>query len=305
MADYIYSTHVLIYFFEQCCILIRLYQNCIVQGALFLGAVWIIYEWGHANEEVGNIAVNRAFDCIMAIALCCNIFLTINAVACWMMSIMIDSRNEEFVFESRTILTNLQNMLMFTSQAVSVGFFIGVYKNLSPNLPEVIITLTFAIVIYAGSNRDFGRHMSHCMPLEFYHFPMFVQAMMGPEVFIRSKREKMKARAENRARVLRERAFNKRNQIDPHLNDGRNNTNSVGALLRAAAIRLDRQNEDTTIYEERLEADWFNEKEQLRGRDVQCLSRYMPLRLAEEVHAILRGVGEVDADVFCDPIMMS
>ena len=53
-----------------------------------MNAVWIIYEWGNANEDGGNnVNVNRAFECIMGgIALCCNIFLSLMDAACWMMS---------------------------------------------------------------------------------------------------------------------------------------------------------------------------------------------------------------------------
>ena len=38
----------------------------------------------------------------------------------------------------------------------------------------------------------------------------------------------------------------------------------------------------------RLEEDWVNEVDKLRGRDVEFLSRYMPFGLAEKVHEILQ-----------------
>lgn len=72
-------------------------------------------------------------------------------------------------------------------------------------------------------------------------------------------------------------------------------TSLIGGLLRTAAINLGRNDEDMSVYEERLEKDWFNEVDQLKGRSVECLSRYMPLRLAEEVHKLV-GMQEREGD---------
>ena len=65
------------------------------------------------------------------------------------------------------------------------------------------------------------------------------------------------------------------------------NTN-IGSLLRTAAINLGRSDYDVSIFEARLEGDWYNETEQLKEEDVVTLSRYMPRLLAKEVHNILR-----------------
>eukprot|EP00579_Thalassiosira_antarctica_P018169 CAMPEP_0201951118 /NCGR_PEP_ID=MMETSP0903-20130614/56839_1 /ASSEMBLY_ACC=CAM_ASM_000552 /TAXON_ID=420261 /ORGANISM="Thalassiosira antarctica, Strain CCMP982" /LENGTH=122 /DNA_ID=CAMNT_0048494375 /DNA_START=492 /DNA_END=857 /DNA_ORIENTATION=+ len=109
--------------------------------------------------------------------------------------------------------------------------------------------------------------------------------MSGPFYF--SGREKLRTRAKLRAHKLRKRAYQERQKLDPRFREEGNaseyNVSSVGALLRTAAINLGRNDLDISNYEARLEEDLFNEADQLKGRSVECLSRYMPLRLAEEV----------------------
>mmetsp|Transcript_10919 Transcript_10919/g.23726 ORF Transcript_10919/g.23726 Transcript_10919/m.23726 type:complete len:132 (+) Transcript_10919:156-551(+) len=65
---------------------------------------------------------------------------------------------------------------------------------------------------------------------------------------------------------------------------------SMHELLRTAAENLGRSGRDVDEFVARLEEDWFNEAEQLKNRSVECLSRYMPLRLAEEVHRLVEAV---------------
>jgi len=98
-----------------------------------------------------------------------------------MLSVIIDSSNEDFVFQSRKMLTLLQNMcklidfipsyvlhyykgnlhiplliVMFTGNFVFLGLLLGIYKNLSPNLPETIITLVVAISMRILGDRYWG-----------------------------------------------------------------------------------------------------------------------------------------------------
>jgi len=70
-------------------------------------------------------------------------------------------------------------IVMFTGNFVFLGLLLGIYKNLSPNLPETIITLVVAISMRILGDRYWGRQISICMPLEYYHFPRYIQIMMG------------------------------------------------------------------------------------------------------------------------------
>ena len=60
----------------------------------------------------------------------------------------------------------------------------------------------------------------------------------------------------------------------------------MGGILRAATINLGRNDLDVSNYEARLEEDFFNEADQLKGTSVEHMSCCMPLRLAEEVYTI-------------------
>ena len=77
-----------------------------------------------------------------------------------------------------------------------------------------------------------------------------------------------------------------RDGVDSEPPDG----GSLGILLRRAAARLDRGDDvDVAPFAARLRGDWFEEARHLEGRDAEFLARYMPYRLAEEVHALVRA----------------
>ena len=57
--------------------LTMLFELYAIFGALFMQAVWIIYEWGNDNYTETNPNVDRAFYFIMSIALVSNVFLAL------------------------------------------------------------------------------------------------------------------------------------------------------------------------------------------------------------------------------------
>ena len=59
---------------------------------------------------------------------------------------------------------------------------------------------------------------------------------------------------------------------------------SIGKLLRGAACNIGRGGFDVSKYEQKLEDDWYNNASELREMSVNVLQKYMPRRLAEEVH---------------------
>ena len=68
---------------------------------------------------------------------------------------------------------------------------------------------------------------------------------------------------------------------------------SLQKLLEKAAesIGIGRSDIDISIYIARLEADLYTDSEHLSEEDVDELSRYMPRRLAKEVHKIMLADG--------------
>ncbi|KAL7548417.1 hypothetical protein ACHAWF_011702 [Thalassiosira exigua] len=61
-------------------------------------AVWIIYEWGSPKaygNKVGNAAVDRAFGFLIAVALSCNVIMTLIDALCWIHSLSHNSRHDD------------------------------------------------------------------------------------------------------------------------------------------------------------------------------------------------------------------
>mmetsp|Transcript_19309 Transcript_19309/g.41922 ORF Transcript_19309/g.41922 Transcript_19309/m.41922 type:complete len:409 (-) Transcript_19309:184-1410(-) len=290
--------------------IIQLFQAYAIFGALFMNGVWILYEWGSWKGYGGddtNLNAARVFEFVMAIALCSNIFLALYGAWFWIVSILWNSSHQDFVFESGKALIYLQYLLMFTIQFLSVGLLLGIYCNLSPHLPETIVAMSIAITIYlVGGNISMSYQLA-CAPLECYHYPSWTRILF-PRVWLSRKgRERLKARAKFRAQELRKRAYRERKKLDPGFSARSRNasTSSVVGLLRTAASNLGRIDNDISTYEARLEKDWFNEVHQLKNRSVECLSRYMPLRLAEEVHKLLLEVESDTATTDCSVKMKS
>jgi hypothetical protein len=68
----------------------------------------------------------------------------------------------------------------------------------------------------------------------------------------------------------------------------RSSVTSIGILLRTAADNL-QMPDDISHFESKLKEDWFNEADHLKNRSVEFLARFMPWRLAEEVHKVVGG----------------
>ena len=138
------------------------------------------------------------------------------------------------------------------------------------------------MIYYTGSKTSIQFFLA-CAPLKFYHVPHWYK-----KIIPRSSSEKVKSRAKLRAQELKKRAYRERKKMDPNFQArSSNSSSSVWGILRTAAVNLGMVDCDVSTYEAKLEEDWFNEADQLSNRSVECLSRYMPLRLAEEVHRLL------------------
>jgi len=100
-------------------------------------------------------------------------------------------------------------------------------------------------------------------------------------------RKKIRDAAERRAKELKNRAYQERTILDPSASSTRGlnvSGTSIGKLLRRAADSIGRFDFDVSKFEAKLDEDWYNDASELRNLDVEVLSKYMPRRLAEEVH---------------------
>lgn len=218
-------------------------------------------------------------------AFICNISLALFGSYLWIVSIE-HSSIEEYVFEARKIIAFCDCLLICTSELVKMGMYFALLLNMYPNWPEIVLTIILAGLIHHYGKKSLGHLHSSILPLEIFHYPYWIKACM----IKRKERETLEERAKKRANYLKAKAYRERRLRDPANFDSsrfsQTNTN-IGSLLRTAAINLGRSDYDVSIFEARLEGDWYNETEQLKEEDVVTLSRYMPRLLSKEVHNIL------------------
>ena len=68
----------------------------------------MIYEWGSYKGYGGDVIYerhNRIFECIMAIAFACNLFLALFSAYFWLFSITANSSQDYYVYRNLTSLT--------------------------------------------------------------------------------------------------------------------------------------------------------------------------------------------------------
>jgi len=131
-------------------------------GALFLNCTWILYEYGSVKgygETEENAQINHVFEAVMAVAIMTNIFLALNGMSLWVLSVLHSGSNQQWVFTVRNMLSLCQNLVTTTVLLDFVGMVIAVYSNLSPRWPETIICFVVAAVAHilaTGLGRDLG-----------------------------------------------------------------------------------------------------------------------------------------------------
>ena len=95
----------------------------------------------------------------MAVAIMTNIFLALNGMSLWVLSVLHSGSNQQWVFTVRNMLSLCQNLVTTTVLLDFVGMVIAVYSNLSPRWPETIICFVVAAVAHilaTGLGRDLG-----------------------------------------------------------------------------------------------------------------------------------------------------
>lgn len=268
---------------------IRAFEAYAIFGSLFLGAVWIIYEWGSPRGDFGNEDINsavaRAFECLMAVALGCNVMLALCGATWWIMSITHNSSHDDFALAAMRPLRFLDFVLVATQNFVLFGLLLGICSNLSPNLPETIVAIAIVAALFIACIAITSEFIWATIPLEIYHWHL-ARRLILPWYWRKRGRTDLRARAQQRARELTERARRERKRLDPAFKAKDCHIGPVGTLLAKAAANLGTTDCDISDFEARLKEDWFSEVDHLKGRTVECLSGYMPLRLAEEVHRL-------------------
>ncbi|KAL9189059.1 hypothetical protein ACHAXT_011549 [Thalassiosira profunda] len=279
--------------------IIMLAEAYAIFGALFLSGTWVLYEWGSGygyggcrweDTEYCHPAVDRAFEVVMAMAITANIFQAMFASFLWLMSIMYSGSHRNWVFGVRNLLQFNHLLLTAVFVLTILGVGLGIYAKLAPYWPELAIALAFLLVVVLYGIATVAFVAAEEISLEYYHFPLWFKWSMLPYPMLRrGGRQRIREAAEVRAKELRARAYREREMMKPHASTSRRNClTSVGILLRSAADGIGRRDFDVSKYEERLEADWYSDADELKGMSIDTLSKYMPRRLAEEVYSLAR-----------------
>ena len=246
-----------------------------------------MYEWGKPKAmSMGGEVFDRVFSAVISVVICCNLFLALWSCILWITAVIYGTR-EDFVFNARHLIQFCNQLMWMTYNSVTVGCGLALYLNLSPNWTDLLVISIFVgIVILRGSMLMCDLQLS-VSPLATYHQPCWLKLFTNPGlIFSAMRRDELEEKAKAEAEYLKSKAHfrHKKRDTDPLPET------SMGALLRRAAENLRRPDYDVARFETALEEDWFNEPDQLRNRSVECLAKYTPLRLAEEVHKLLRDI---------------
>lgn len=265
--------------------IIMLAEAYAIFGALFLNGTWFLYEFGGVGS--GNEVVDRMFGLSMALAIISNVFMAMFSSFLWLMSVLFSGSHHNWVWGARKLMALIHVLLVCVLLFTVLGVGLGLYSNLSGKYPELAISLSFFTAVVVSGMYYTGLLVGNELPLEYYHFPFWFKLAVLPFPMLTNRgRKQLRAGAKLRAEELKERAFRERTVLEP--DSKRLATSDLGILLRQAADSLGRDDYDISQYEERLEADWYNSPEQLKRMNVEILGRYMPRRLAEEVHSKLQ-----------------
>lgn len=102
-----------------------LYAAYAIFGALFMSAVWIIYEWG-SSKGYGDVDGNAVVDQYLIVSLLwhylsSNLIMTLYGALFWMHSLSYSSSSEDYVIDSIQPLAYLHSLLWSSTFGVLVG----------------------------------------------------------------------------------------------------------------------------------------------------------------------------------------
>lgn len=164
--------------------------------------------------------------------------------------------------------------------SVVLGLMLAIYMRLSPHWPETIVVLSILMVLFGTNDYYVGHFIAGQIPLELYHFPRWFIHIFSPLLRIRDKELREKALV--RANELKQRLLSEQDTGISSFQDG-----SIHILLEKTANAIGRNDIDVTKDVKAFDDDLFDSVDQLKGMDIEVLSRYMPRRLAQEVHTML------------------
>lgn len=96
-----------------------------------------------------------------------------------------------------------------------------------------------------------------------------------------------KEECKRRAGFLKHLAKHERQRNNPSNTEEIESDGDLTILLAKAAHAIGKKDADVQPYVDKLKKDWYDDVNSLRGESAEMLSKYMPRRLAKQVHQVL------------------
>ena len=122
------------------------------------------------KDEVSD----RAFSCVMAVGLSCNIFLALWGSILWIMAVVYGTR-DGFIYEARHLIALCNYLMWITYVAVTYGLILAILSNLNPYYIEIGIAITFVGVVQLTGIKYVNDIWLAVAPLNTYHQPRWIQ----------------------------------------------------------------------------------------------------------------------------------
>ena len=225
----------------------------------------------------------------MALTICCNLFLTLWGSFLWILAIVHGS-SEVLALGARNTIGFCNLLLNATFGLITLGFMLGAQIRFGTHSPEFIVMFAFTSLLQWAGGCVVNDLLLEVTPLLVFHQPAWLRVWYHPRSVVTQRgRTRLRQRAHADAEGLASRARRGGAPRTGRRAARERPQGSVGALLRRAEARLDRTDVDVSPHVARLREDWFAEAPHLGGKGTEFLARYMPYRLAEEVHTILQA----------------
>ena len=249
-------------------------------AALFLNGVWFIWEYGN-SKEFESEALHRVFEAVCALDMIATILVSMFGCFLWMMSIIFSHNQKTWAYGARRWLAGIQSLISIIGFGTLSGLSIALYNRMQGTV-EAYVLVAFALLYGFSLLYENSVIMAEQIPLELYHFPFYAKLLFLPHLWF-PKKDQIKKAAAARAQELKQ-LTSKR---EKELKQKTRGIDELRDLLIGACEKLGKAGTDVSPYLEKLQEDWYDNVDHLRGEDADALSKYMPRVLAKTLLEIL------------------
>ena len=170
----------------------------------------------------------RYFGAILAVLICCNIFLTLWSSLLWLSAIVYGS-HKDFVYSARKLIGFCSGLLGITLILITAGCISAIQINLGMGNPESIVLTVFVIILQMTGVHYFNHMDLAVAPLAICQVPELLRVFYCPAMLTAKGRDKLKISSKEQGNNLRAKVNAEREK----LKDDKDLINSdISLLLR-------------------------------------------------------------------------